>query len=84
VAHSTARRIRYPSSLLGEIAAIGSFAQIARQVLGADAMMSADEQALMLLNRVWMIRKQAEALALSFWTTSVCVKCSPRSASRPR
>jgi hypothetical protein len=71
VAHSTARRIRYPSNLLGQIAAIGSFAQIARQVLGADAMMSADEQALMLLNRVWMIRKQAEALALSFWTNGV-------------
>ncbi len=38
----------------------------------------------MLLNRVWMIGKNAPALAPSPWTTGVCFKCSPRPAAPPR
>ncbi len=73
-----------PVGQVAAIEAVGPFAQIARQVLGADAMVGADEPGFDLAEQGMDDRKEDGSIALSCWTNGVCFKYSPRSASRPR
>jgi hypothetical protein len=72
---------------VGEVAAIkagGPFPQGARQMLGADAVIGADEPGFDVAEQAMMIGKNSPALAPSPWTTGVCFKYPPRSTSRLR
>ena len=72
---------------VGQVAAIepiGPLPQVAREVLGADPVMGADQPGFDVAEQRVNDREEFAGIGAVAWTTGVCFKYAPRSASRPR